>query len=299
VSHSQAQASEVCAIVVTFHPDAQFPERLLRISRQVAAVIIVDNGSTHAELAMLRGAAARASVTLVPNGANLGVAAALNIGIRSALEFKFRFAMLFDQDSVVDRDMVETLLAIHNSFPAAESLGLVGSAFRTTGGAPLDSPAHESAAPQWADIECLITSGTLLSLAAYQKIGPFRAEFFIDYVDLDYCKRAVGAGFRVIQSRRALMTHSIGAPTQHRWLWMTKSTTNHSADRRYYAARNRTVMLREYGHYRMGGWALKGLFSCLKICKRVLLYEDSKLPKLRALLSGWWDGVRGHMGPRA
>ena len=32
---------------------------------------------------------------------------------------------------------------------------------------------------------------------------------------------------------------------------MTKWTTNHSPDRRYYIARNDTVMLREYGGYRV------------------------------------------------
>ena len=282
--------------MVTYHPDAEFPARLAGISRQVAAVVIVDNGSD-AELAMLREAASDPRVTLVLNRENLGVARALNIGIQRALALGLSMAVLFDQDSRVDGDLVETLLAIHDSFPAGR-LGLVGSGFRTGDGSAPHSNTGEVAAPPWVDAEYVITSGSLLPLAAYSAIGPFREEFFIDYVDLDYCKRAAARGLRVIQSRRALMSHSIGAPTHHRWLWMTKSTTNHSADRRYYGARNKTVMLREYGNYRRGGWILKSLLSCLKICKRVLLYEDSKVPKLRALLSGWWDGVHGNLGPR-
>jgi rhamnosyltransferase len=296
VSPQTAHPSAVCAIVVTYHPDAEFPARLAGISRQVTAVIIVDNGSD-AELAMLRELATDPRVTLVLNGENLGVAQALNIGIHRALALGFQMTVLFDQDSRVDGDLVETLLAIHDSFPPGR-LGLVGSTFRTRDAPPPERNADESAAPPWVDTEYLITSGSLLPMAAYSAIGPFREEFFIDYVDLDYCKRAAARGLRVIRSRRALMTHPIGAPTHHRWLWMTKSTTNHSADRRYYGARNKTVMLRDYGNYRMGGWILKSLLSCLKICKRVLLYEDSKIPKLRALLSGWWDGVHGNLGPR-
>ncbi len=291
-----AHLSAVCAVVVTYHPDTDFPARLAAIRGQVAAIVIVDNGSD-TELAMLREVGSDRGVTLLLNGENLGVARALNIGIQRALELGFAFALLFDQDSQVDADLVETLLAIHDSFPAGR-LGLVGSGFRTRDGAAPGGKAEQPAAPPWIDAEYVITSGSLLPLTAYGAIGPFREEFFIDYVDLDYCKRAVARGFQVILSRRALMTHSIGAPTHHRWLWMTKSTTNHSAERRYYGARNKTVMLREYGGYRRGGWILKSLLSCLKVGKRVLLYEDSKIPKLRALLSGWWDGVQGNLGPR-
>jgi rhamnosyltransferase len=282
--------------VVTYHPDAEFPARLAGILRQVAALVIVDNGSD-AELAMLRQAASDPRVTLVLNRENLGVARALNIGMQRASTLGLSWALLFDQDTLADGDLVETLLAIHDSFPAGR-LGLIGCRFRTLEGSAPEPKPDDPAAPPWADVEYVITSGSLLPMAAYSAIGPFREEFFIDYVDLDYCKRAAALGLRVIQSRRALMTHSIGAPTQHRWLWMLKSTTNHSAERRYYGARNKTVMLREYGNYRRGSWLLKSLLSCLKICKRVLLYEDAKISKLRALLSGWWDGVHGRLGPR-
>ena len=45
---------DVCAIAVTYHPDAQFPLRVERALREVGALVIVDNGSGDAELEMLR-----------------------------------------------------------------------------------------------------------------------------------------------------------------------------------------------------------------------------------------------------
>lgn len=298
VSERPTQTIDVCAILVTYHPDTEFPGRLTSISRQAAAVIIVDNGSTDAELAMLREIAADPAVTLILNFENLGVARALNIGIQRAITRGYALVLLFDQDSRVDGDMVKSLLAIYESFPTRERLAVIGCAFRDINKQLPDPDAHAAFTEQWEDAECVITSGTLLPLAAYSVIGPFREEFFIDYVDLDYCNRASAHGYRVIKSRRALMAHSIGAPTQHRLLWMKKWTTNYSADRRYYIARNKTVMLREYGNYRMGGWAIKSLFSCLKTCKRIILYEHPKAGKIAALASGWWDGIHGNMGPR-
>jgi rhamnosyltransferase len=292
------QETDVCAILVTYHPDEELPARLGSIRRQVGAAVIVDNGSTDAELIMLRKIAADSAVTLELNFENLGVARALNIGIQRAVTLGYSAVLLLDQDSQVDCDMVKTLLAIHESFPTRERLAIIGSGFRDVHKPSPDPCIGDAFTEQWQDAECVITSGTLLPLAAFSVIGPFRDEFFIDFVDLDYCNRARAHGYRVIKSRRLLMSHSIGAPTLHRMLWTRKWTTNYSADRRYYSVRNRTVILREYGDYRMGGWALKSLFSCLKISKRIILYERAKAGKLVAVAAGWWDGVHGNLGPR-
>jgi rhamnosyltransferase len=94
------------------------------------------------------------------------------------------------------------------------------------------------------------------------------------------------------------MSHAIGSPTLHKVFWVKKWTTNHSPDRRYYIARNNTVILREYGNFRAGMWALKSLSRCLRQCRRIALYEPTKTRKIVAVMHGWWDGIRGHMGPR-
>ncbi|HUE11875.1 MAG TPA: hypothetical protein VMQ54_13080, partial [Steroidobacteraceae bacterium] len=63
-------------------------------------------------------------------------------------------------------------------------------------------------------------------------------------------------------------------------------------------ARNDTVMLHDYGNYAWGLWALKSFSRCLRLCKRIVLYEPMKSRKIAAVAQGWWDGVRGRLGPR-
>ena len=46
--------TQVCAILVTHHPDDGFPDRIARIAPQVGALVIVDNGSNAAAVRMLR-----------------------------------------------------------------------------------------------------------------------------------------------------------------------------------------------------------------------------------------------------
>ena len=287
---------DVCAIAVTYHPDGEFPARISRVLPQVGALVIVDNGSAAAEVGMLRGITANSMISLVLNPSNLGVARALNIGIERAAALGFKWMLLLDQDSVVDDDMVQTLLKVHAAFPDRDRLAVVGSGFRDVNS---KEPTPINVGDGWIEVECVITSGSLIPLAVHAAVGAFREEFFIDYVDIEYCYRARARGFRVIKTRATLMAHSIGAITRHNVLGLKKWTYNHSPDRRYYIARNDTVLLREYGQYALGLWALKSLSRCLRLCKRIALYEQMKGRKMAAVAHGWWDGVRGHLGPRA
>jgi rhamnosyltransferase len=298
MSEPLADSKDVCAVLVTFHPDAELPLRLSTISRQVGAVVMVDNGSAACELAMLREISLDPAIDLLLNSANLGLARALNIGIARAAALGYSWALLLDQDSRVDDDMVRTLIAVHAGFPDKEHLAIIGSAFRERHRRSPKTARFESCGDEWDEVNTVITSGSLLSLGAYSHMGPFREDFFIDYVDTEYCTRAKARGYRALKTRRPLMSHSIGKPTQHRLLWMKKWTSNHSADRQYYIARNRTVMLRESGKYRLGLWVLVGLFRCWTAFKRFALYEQSKASKIAAVFLGWWDGLHGKMGAR-
>jgi len=261
-------------------------------------VVIVDNGSTDAELRMLRDLVTDARVELIVNAENLGIARALNIGMQRAAALGYAQVLLMDQDSQVAPDMVASLLGIYAAFPDRERLAVIGANFFDVSGRFPEVADRGLDDGQWDEVETVITSGSLLPLSAYSVVGPFRDEFFIDYVDTDYCLRARAKGYRVIKSKKQLMSHAIGSPTLHEWWWLKRWTNNHSADRQYYIARNDTVMLRESGKYRGGRWVLKSFSRRLKRCKRIALYEQMKSSKIVAVVQGWWDGVRGNMGPR-
>jgi rhamnosyltransferase len=210
----------------------------------------------------------------------------------------YAWVLLLDQDSVPDAGMVESLIGTVASFPEPGRLAVIGAGFRD-----VHQPEVRRAAPAeptaWEEVESVITSGSLMHLATLEAIGPFREEFFIDYVDSEYCFRARAKGYRVIKTRKPLMSHAIGASTRHAVLGIQKWTSNHSPDRRYYMARNDTIMLKEFGRFRWGSWAIKSLGRRVRTCKRIALYEDHKLSKMLAVAQGWWHGVHGRLGPRA
>jgi rhamnosyltransferase len=298
---------QVCAILVSYHPDAELPRRVTRILEQVGALVIVDNGSGAEARAMLDRLAADPRVALILNPTNLGVACALNLGVAQARASAFGWVLLLDQDSDPHEDMLRTLIEVRATYPEPGRVAVIGAGFGedTQTAREPGMPEPEARQPgasdpgaAWEEVESVITSGSLIPLAVHAAVGPFRDEFFIDYVDSEYCFRARARGYRVLRTTQPLMWHTIGAPSRHTVLGVSKWTTNHSPDRRYYIARNDTVMLREYGGYRFGGWALKSLQRRLRTCKRIVLYEHSKMRKIAAVAAGWRDGVRGRMGPR-
>lgn len=289
---------DVCAVVVTYHPDAACAARLRAVRADGTPVIVIDNGSATAELHDIEALALGESIELIRNEHNLGIATALNLGVHRAIERGYRWVLLLDQDTEVPAGAVRALENIAVAVEVPSPLAILGARF--------EDPMQRLSAPirpappgaRWDEVQAVITSGSLLSLDAYRQIGPFREDFFIDYVDIEYCMRARRKGFRVLRTTQPWIQHSVGHPRQGRFLWLRKWTTNHSPDRRYYMARNDTVMLRDSGTYSHGAWALKSASRRLQTCKRIALYEKDKTRKIAATLQGLWDGWRGHMGPR-
>src|SRR5580698_7152472 len=93
--------SGICAVVVTFRPEANVWDNLAKLRCQAETLVVVDNGSPPESLAPFRALPADAGFTLIENKANLGIAAALNAGVRWAKTRGFEYVVLFDQDSAV------------------------------------------------------------------------------------------------------------------------------------------------------------------------------------------------------
>jgi GT2 family glycosyltransferase len=63
------------------------------------------------------------------------------------------------------------------------------------------------------DVDWVSGAALFLSRDAYAKIGGFDERFFMFLEDVDICKRAHEAGFRVVYYPKAVITHAIGRST--------------------------------------------------------------------------------------
>lgn len=284
------EKNSVLAIVITYHPDSAFTARIQHLTGEVGEILVVDNHSNAASAAMLREASTRFKMRIIWNPENLGIAAALNIGFSHAIANGFKWALLFDQDTVPCEGMLKALCEVYRQFPENNRLAIIGSNYRSpeTGVSRFQVP--KSNEPIWIDSKVVITSGSLVSVNAFKVIGPFREDYFIDCIDLEYCLRARSLGYRVILALRPFMLHSIGRPETHRLLWKIVQPANHGPLRRYYMVRNHIALAREYFVYDPR-WILLSLIELLKTMIVVCIYEDDKLTKIRYAVRGIRDGV--------
>ncbi len=282
----------ICAVIVLHFPDIGFRNRLHRIIKQVDAVIIVDNSGADAETRDLPDEFAGQQVHFLWNDSNRGVATALNQGVQFAEQYGYQWIILFDQDTEPTERMSSVLLELYQECCKNGGRALVGANYVNGLGAVQVS--CDDSITSWIPRKTIITSGTLLSLEVYNLIGPFRDEFFIDAVDHDYCLRAAAKGIKVVLSCEPLMHHAIGMQSRHSLAWKKTASSNHSAGRRYYMARNNLILVREYC-LKEPAWAWKSVCYIGKTFILVAFFEKDKVPKLIAMISGILHAVIGRI----
>lgn len=288
------RAETTCALFVTYHPGDAFGAHLAAVARQVESVHVIDNSATpeaRARLECWRGGLGNVEVAY--NAENVGQAAALNQGAERAIDGGCRWLLTFDQDTTPFSDLLDTLAHVYHEHPRPHRLGVIGANFLDRWGAARVVVRSRKVASVRRD--AVVTSGSLLSLAAYRDAGPFRNDFFIDSVDREYCYRLRSAGYDVVMSTKPAMNHAWGEPTTARFGPLEFATSNHSPLRRYYIARN---LLRTVAAHRArpGTCAVAALAASVDLC-RALAFERRRFAKAAATFVGLVHGVLGRMGP--
>jgi len=283
-----------CAVMVTYHPGARTLENIPRVLDQVRALVVVDNGSSADGISALRTASQNLGYQLIENGKNLGIAEALNQGVRWAKSMSYPWVILFDQDSTITDGFMSSMFAAWESHPSRERVcslhpryvdpetGIEPEVRRARDGGPIMS----------------LTSGALMTAWIFDRIGYFASEYFIDSVDFEYCFRIRAAGYLIADSRQAVLLHAAGyAKRTVSFLGFSFRPTHHSAMRRYYMSRNRLVLYRKYFRV-FPGWVLQSMYDSLRETIKCFVAEQDRVPKFRSFLLGTWDGLTGRMGKR-
>lgn len=301
--------TNVCAITITFNPDAAIFEQQLRSLRSQCEVVLVDNGSEQTALEEIETLSAHYGCRLIALGANEGIAAAQNHGVELIENEKpaCEYVLFLDHDSVPGSDFIEGLV---DEFRRIETIsphiGVLGPAiFEPRAGAHygfhvirglrylrvLPNAMTEDA------VQCatINSAGTFCPLRVMQEVGPFDASLFIDHVETDWCFRASHRGFQLYGTRRVSLEHRMGDDVLNVNLpGKTITLPYRSPHRHHYLMRNSVEMLRR--NYIPATWKF---YCLLKIAITFFLFgifADDSAAQRRAILRGIRDGLRGGSG---
>ena len=206
-----------------------------------ARVIVVDNDSHDDSLALIEDAfAGNAQLSVIRNGANLGFAAACNIGIQASQAGALFF---LNPDSEIAPHALARLMEVLHSAPR---IGMVGGflcnpdgseqpggrrdfptpvnafarAFGLTTFAPNlfpDFRLEQTPLPTTpTDVPAMSGACMLVKRAALDDVGPWDAEYFLHCEDLDWCMRFGLKGWRLVFVPDAPVVHAWGHASKSR-----------------------------------------------------------------------------------
>jgi rhamnosyltransferase len=288
---------QVCAAIVTYHPDPDFERSCHLLRSQVEYLVVVDNHSDGAEVEQLRALSEKWDFVLIENPDNYGVGAALNQAIEWARsQTECEFILFLDQDSLVSENFVAEMMAEYGRHSTNERIFLVmpDIVHRRTGA----RYRHYSYRGKYLVSQ---TSGSLLPLRVFAEEGLYRQDLFVDYVDYEFCLRVVSRGWSIAYCPAAILYHDPGKASQVSFFGLRKITaSNYTPLRKYYLMRNGIWTIREYcGLY--PAWAAAHAWQMMKGVVRVLLFEQHRARTVVMWCRAIRDVLRSRFGkyPRA
>ena len=290
--------SKVAAIIVSYNPDKNLLDSVNLLISQVEKIIIVDNGSIEEkrkDISSIKDID-NERIEIIFNEENLGIATALNIGVREALKQGFNWILTMDQDSKASKDMVEKMFEVYNNIDEKERKSIL-SIFPNFVDERIQSIEENSVMNTYEYVDADITSGNLVKAEVFDKVGFFDDSLFIDLVDTDFCMRLNEKNIKMIKVRDAILYHSLGESQSVKSILGKFNTSNHSALRRYYMTRNRFYIWEKYKD--LNSFTLnrdKKLFK--KEFIKIILGEKDKVNKIKMVFKGYKDykkGIRGKL----
>ena len=269
----------ILAGITLFNPDvARLEENISSIYGQVDRVICVDNGSDNIkniEDCVLNN---WKNITIIKNGKNEGIAKALNQMFEFAIEQQYEYVLTLDQDSVCPDNIIEE----YNKYLDEHKLGplcpqCVDRNFKS-----------ELNNEDVIEVDKCITSASLVPVSAWNDVGGFNEELFIDFVDHDFCAKLKEHGYRILQIGSVKLSHELGKGKKYSILGVKFTALNHSAMRKYYMVRNWIYYMNEHKDI-INLKAEKKSYRLFFF--KTLIFEDDKLKKMKQMLKGRRDGI--------
>ncbi|HHT5260021.1 MULTISPECIES: rhamnosyltransferase [Klebsiella] len=291
---------DLFAVIVTYHPQLiNLKKLIVALREQGVSPVIVDNGTLKQDsLSEIENIA-----YVINLGDNMGIAFAQNKGISYCKSKNAKAIIFFDQDSEIKAEFIESLVNDYNDLIAGgDKVAVIGPTFIDSrygfyykqirlnkfGIRKKVDPAHFSK-PFEATI--IISSGSYIPVKVLDDVGFMDEDFFIDYVDTEWCLRAISKGYKIFVSTNAVMEHAIGDKMINIG---GLHVPVHSPIRRYYRIRN-AILFSKLSHIPM---MLKIRDNLMNIVHQLLLIltQKHKLLNARTMYKGIKDGFVGKVG---
>lgn len=264
------------AIIVTYNPDNAIVDAFITtLVPQVEHVIIVDNSErssvSHYD---------NEKVNVVRLNDNIGIAAAQNMGLQQAIDAGCDFIFTFDQDSRISDTYCHDMIAEYGHYQGSHPVACLGPVINQPS---TNSPLVEK--------DFIISSGALFPVDAIKRVGLFRADWFIDMIDVEWSYRARTKGLLSYETPRISMQHNIGENDYPKLF--NREVRIGSPVRQYYLVRNWIFSLKSDSFNTK--YKIYIITLLLKKIPLFMLLAPRK-KRIKFILQGLRDGIAGKGG---
>lgn len=254
----------ILAIVVGYRPqEALLSQSVASYAPHVEKVLLWQNSPIAFE---------HPKVELCGEGINRGIGPALNYARQRALTEGYDYLLTMDQDSVWE------------DFPSYLSQAFEAPEPALLGPFVNEKPTGQGFEPSL----LLITSGMLVPAPLLRLLGPWREDFAVDALDVDYVLRAAALGIPAYKVCAGTLRQQFGQRHKQGLFHVY----GYSPERLYSIYRNHLLLFRQYGEV---AEPVKKMFYKRWLGSRpirILLGEHQRWSKFKAIFKGIRDGRR-------
>ncbi len=295
----------VACILISFNPTATTLHKTIQtIAVNNVYIIVIDNGSIN-QSDIKKIVSDTKSAELILLDQNEGIATAQNRGIKIAIEKGYDLIWLSDQDTLYPSDFKTKMLsAVANMTQEEyERLAVLSPSFFNKTQNKMEqiinlAPTIKRSMPMPGLNKAthVISSGMLIPVGVFQQIGLKRDDFFIDWVDIEWCWRAVYKyNLNIFVNGDVIIEHSLGDEFKK---FLGIKFTLRSPFRHYFMTRN-AIYLALWSDLLPVMPRVEIIFRTLiRIVLFPLIAPDRKIEHLKAITKGFWDGLVNNLGPK-
>ncbi|TCW60164.1 glycosyltransferase family 2 protein [Treponema sp. J25] len=292
----------IYTILVTYNPNiAMLKKCISSMANQVTKIIIVDN--TPLGCTELKNMEKQNLINIIFLFNNKGIAYAQNIGINIAIEQGADFILTSDQDTIYPENYVKEMISFYEKCKNSYKIGAIAPLFRDLNSRREIEPVlilNNKKIRKVYDVsnfeDCLlashvISSGMIIPTSVLKYVGLMKEEYFIDWVDTEWCWRALKNKYQILINKSIHINHHLGDNS----IKLGKfSLVNHNKIRKYYRLRNGIYILL---YEKFNITIKKYIFiSLLKMIILNFIFRENILIFIKILFNSFYDGITKKMG---
>lgn len=270
---------------------------IVKINYANYRIVVVDNGSDTNEIDGIEKNFPK--IKLIKNSQNLGFSGGNNLGIEFSIKEGADFVLLLNNDTIVEPDFLNHLV---DNILKDEKIGIAvpkinyysnpnmiwyaggfisklrGSGF-TIGEGKFENRYTKNKYVTFATGCCL-----LIETTAIKQIGAMDESYFLYLEDVDYCLRAISAGYKILFVADSKIYHKVSGST----------TRNNALLPLYYVTRNRLYLTRKFlNYYFYLTFSIILIIFSIKSCYWALIGESEKIKMVKKAIDDFLNKKMG------